>query len=56
MAGNFGRRELIYAWAVFASSLVLKACSSNNQSTTQSNASGGEGFKIAIAPPWSHHR
>ncbi|MFN6469558.1 MAG: BMP family protein [Nostoc sp. SerVER01] len=51
MAVNFGRRELIYGSAVFASSLMLKACSSNNQTTTQSNASGGEGFKIAIALP-----
>ncbi|MDZ8235784.1 MAG: BMP family protein [Nostoc sp. ChiQUE01a] len=51
MAVNFGRRELIYGWAAFASSLMLKACSSNNQTTTQSNASGGEGFKIAIALP-----
>ncbi|MBD2676617.1 MULTISPECIES: BMP family protein [Nostoc] len=51
MAGNFGRRELIYGCAVFASSLALKACSSNNQTTTQSNAGGGEGFKIAIALP-----
>ncbi|BAY77052.1 basic membrane lipoprotein [Nostoc linckia NIES-25] len=51
MAGNFGRREFIYSSAVFATSLVLKACSSNNQTTTQSNAGGGEGFKIAIALP-----
>ncbi|WP_445634962.1 BMP family protein [Nostoc sp. DSM 114161] len=51
MAGNFGRREFIYISAVFASSLVLKACSSNNQTTTQSNADGGEAFKMAIALP-----
>lgn len=51
MAVKFGRRELIYGSAIFASSLVLKACSSNNQTTTQSNAGGGEVFKIAIALP-----
>ncbi|MFN6558880.1 MAG: BMP family protein [Nostoc sp. ChiSLP01] len=51
MAGNFGRREFIYSSAVFASSLALKACSSNNQTATQSNAGGGKGFKMAIALP-----
>lgn len=45
MAGNFGRRELIYGCTVFAGSLVLKACSSNNQTTTQSNASVGKDLK-----------
>ncbi|MDZ8188015.1 MAG: BMP family protein [Nostoc sp. ChiSLP02] len=51
MAVNFGRREFIYASGIFASSLTIKACSSNNQTTTQSNAGGGEKFKIAIALP-----
>ncbi|MCC5601849.1 BMP family protein [Nostoc favosum] len=48
---NFNRRKFIlYGSATFATSLLLKACSSN-QSTTPTVSSSGEGFKIAIALP-----
>lgn len=45
---NFSRREFVfYGAATFATSLLLKACSSNSTSTSTS----GDGFKIAIALP-----
>ena len=48
---NFNRRKFIlYGSATFATSLLLKACSSN-QSTTPTVSSSGESFKIAIALP-----
>ncbi|MEL7243415.1 MAG: BMP family protein [Cyanobacteria bacterium J06629_18] len=49
MSINLNRRKFIgYCTAVFSSSLLLKACSNNQpSSTTDSN----EGFKIAIALP-----
>lgn len=51
MTTNFNRRKFILSGsAAFGTSLLLKACSSN-QPTTPTAAGGGEGFKIAIALP-----
>ncbi|MBD2532110.1 BMP family protein [Nostoc flagelliforme FACHB-838] len=48
---DFSRRKFIlYGSATFATSLLLKACSSN-QSTAPTVSSSGESFKIAIALP-----
>ncbi|MBW4642820.1 MAG: BMP family protein [Goleter apudmare HA4340-LM2] len=48
---DFSRRKFIlYGSATFATSLLLKACSSN-QSTPPTVSSGEESFKIAIALP-----
>ncbi|MEH2296518.1 BMP family protein [Nostoc sp.] len=44
------RKFVLYGSATFATSLLLKACKSN-QSTTPTVSSSGEGFKIAIALP-----
>lgn len=49
MSINLNRRKFIeYCAAVFGSSLLLKACSNNQSSTT---TDGDEAFKIAIALP-----
>ncbi len=51
MSINFSRRQFIwYSSAVFGTSLLLKACSNNQSSTT---TDGEEAFKIAIALPGS---
>ncbi|WP_066425452.1 BMP family protein [Anabaena sp. 4-3] len=51
MTCNFSRRQfLVYGSATFATSLLLKACSSN-QTQTPTATSGDAGFKIAIALP-----
>ena len=48
---NFSRRKFVlYGSATFATSLLLKACSSN-QTSTPTASSGAGGFKIAIALP-----
>ncbi|MBE9205091.1 BMP family protein [Nostoc sp. LEGE 06077] len=48
---NFSRRQfVVFGSATFATSLFLKACSSN-QTQTPTASSGAEGFKIAIALP-----
>ena len=48
---DFSRRKfLLYGSTTFATSLLLKACNSN-QSTAPTVSSSGEGFKIAIALP-----
>ncbi|BAY39668.1 hypothetical protein NIES2111_40450 [Nostoc sp. NIES-2111] len=48
---NISRRKFVLCGsATFATSLLLKACSSSNQTTTPTASSGG-GFKIAIALP-----
>ncbi|MEM1395370.1 MAG: BMP family protein [Cyanobacteria bacterium P01_H01_bin.150] len=50
MSMNLNRRKFIsYCTAVFSGSLLLKACSNNNQTSTTIN--GDEAFKIAIALP-----
>jgi basic membrane protein A len=50
MVTNFSRRKFfLYTSGALGTSILLKACSSN-QSTT-STTGGGEGFKIAIALP-----
>ncbi|MCC5634892.1 BMP family protein [Nostoc sp. CHAB 5844] len=47
----FSRRQFIFSSsATFATSLLLKACSTN-QTQTPTASSGNEGFKIAIALP-----
>ncbi|MUG94229.1 BMP family ABC transporter substrate-binding protein [Scytonema sp. UIC 10036] len=47
MAANFSRRQfLLYSSATLSTSLLLKACSNNSQTTGDSG-----GFKIAIALP-----
>ena len=43
------RRQFVYSSVAFSTSLLLKACSSNQ--TTTPTAGGGEKFKIAIALP-----
>ncbi|MBH8576831.1 BMP family protein [Nostocaceae cyanobacterium CENA369] len=49
MTKNFSRRQfLLYGSATFATSLLLKACSNQTQTSTSAD---GEGFKIAIALP-----
>lgn len=53
MAVNFGRRELflaLFGSAAFGTSLLLKACS-QEQTTTSTTAANNENFKIAIALP-----
>jgi basic membrane protein A and related proteins len=51
MAVNLSRRQFIwYASATLGTSLLLKACSSS-QNTTPTAQGGAEGFKIAIALP-----
>ncbi|AFY34283.1 BMP family protein [Calothrix sp. PCC 7507] len=51
MRTNFSRRKFILSGsATFATSLLLKACSSN-QTATPTASGGSEGFKIAIALP-----
>jgi basic membrane protein A and related proteins len=51
MTLNFSRRQFIlFGSATFATSLLLKSCSSN-QTQTPTASSGTEGFKIAIALP-----
>ncbi|NMG11303.1 BMP family protein [Brasilonema sp. UFV-L1] len=51
MTLNISRRKFVlYGWATFATSILLKACSTN-QTTTPTAGSGGEEFKIAIALP-----
>jgi basic membrane protein A and related proteins len=51
MTLDFSRRKFVlYGSATFATSLLLKACKSN-QSTTPTVSSSGESFKIAIALP-----
>ncbi|HEY9804034.1 MAG TPA: BMP family protein [Leptolyngbyaceae cyanobacterium] len=48
---NLSRRKFVlYGSATFATSLLLKACSSN-QTSTPTASSGSPGFKIAIALP-----
>ncbi len=50
MTANFSRRQfLLYGSATFGTSLLLKACSSR-QTSTSTPGSGG-GFKVAIALP-----
>ncbi|RCJ30571.1 BMP family ABC transporter substrate-binding protein [Nostoc minutum NIES-26] len=50
MTINYSRRQFfLYGSATFATSLLLKACSSNQTQTLTS--AGREGFKIAIALP-----
>ncbi|BCL34615.1 BMP family protein [Nostoc sp. MS1] len=49
---NISRRKFVlYGSATFATSLLLKACSSNNQTSTPTASGGGGGFKIAIVLP-----
>jgi basic membrane protein A len=53
MAVNFGRRELflaLFGSAAFGTSLLLKACS-QEQTTTSTTAANNENFQIAIALP-----
>ena len=51
MSINFSRRQFIwYSSAVFGTSLLLKACS-NNQSSTTTATNGGEISKVAIVLP-----
>ncbi|MBW4430929.1 MAG: BMP family protein [Pelatocladus maniniholoensis HA4357-MV3] len=53
MAVNFSRRKFIlalYGSAAFSTSLLLKACS-NSQTTTSTTAAKNENFKVAIALP-----
>ncbi|MBD2298108.1 BMP family protein [Nostoc sp. FACHB-190] len=51
MTLNLSRRQfVVFGSATFATSLLLKACSSN-QPQTPTASSGAEGFKIAIALP-----
>ncbi|BAY21091.1 basic membrane lipoprotein [Calothrix sp. NIES-2100] len=52
MKTNFNRREFIgFGSAAFATSLLLKACSSDQTTPTATTTDGTEGFKIAIALP-----
>jgi basic membrane protein A len=51
MSINLNRRQFIgYCTAVFSGSLLLKACS-NNQTSTSTDANSKDAFKIAIALP-----
>ncbi|MBV6626262.1 MAG: BMP family protein [Rivularia sp. (in: Bacteria)] len=51
MSINFSRRQFIwYSSAAFGTSLLLKACS-NNQTSTSTVEDAGEAFKVAIALP-----
>ena len=53
MVANFSRRKFLlalYGSATFSTSLLLKACS-NNQTTTSTTAAKSENFKVAIALP-----
>ena len=48
---NFNRREFIWFGSAALGTLLLKACSSNQTTPTETTTGGSEEFKIAIALP-----